>query len=122
MKKKVSILIVEDEAISVLLLKDGLSAEGFEVCATAATGRDAIAAAETKRPDLIIMDVGLAGEMDGLEAAAAIRLKCRAPIIFITGYTSEELLERARDVEPLAFLSKPVEMDELSGMIKEAFR
>lgn len=122
MKKKVSILIVEDEAISVLLLKDGLSAEGFEVCATAATGRDAIAAAETRRPDLIIMDVGLAGEMDGLEASALIRLKCGAPIIFITGYTSEELMVKARDIEPLAFLSKPVEMDELSGIIKAAFR
>ncbi|HBC75032.1 MAG TPA: response regulator [Candidatus Wallbacteria bacterium] len=122
MKKKVSILIVEDEAISVLLLKDGLSAEGFEVCAIAATGRDAIIAAEAKRPDLIIMDVGLAGEMDGLEASAMIRRKCRAPIIFITGYTSEELLGRVCDIEPLAFLSKPVEMDELSGIIKAAFR
>lgn len=121
MKNKISILIVEDEAISVLLLKDGLSAEGYDICAVAATGIDAVIAAEARNPDLVIMDVGLAGEMDGIEAARLIKDKTGAPVIFTTGYTGGELAACCEELKPLAFLTKPIEIDELTGIIRSAF-
>jgi CheY-like chemotaxis protein len=119
--KIISVLIVEDEAISLLLLCDGFSIDGFKVCATAATGSDAVILAEKSRPDVVIMDIGLAGEMDGLEAAGLIRGKNDTAIIFTTGYNDDELRKKAEEFNPLAFLIKPVEIEELISIIKAAF-
>ncbi len=119
--KKISVLIVEDEAISLLLLCDGFSTAGFKVCATAATGCEAVIMAAEKRPDLVIMDISLAGEMDGLEAARRIRLDNDAAIVFTTGYNDEELKKKAEEFKPLAFLIKPVDIDELIKIIQAAF-
>ncbi len=119
--KKISVLIVEDEAISLLLLCEGFSIDGFKVCATAATGCEAVIMALEKRPDVVIMDIGLAGEMDGLEAARRIRRDNDAAIVFTTGYNDDELRKRAEEFKPLAFLIKPVEIDELIRVIQAAF-
>ncbi|HNY12905.1 MAG TPA: response regulator, partial [Candidatus Wallbacteria bacterium] len=73
MDKTISVLIVEDEAFSALYLEDALSIAGYTICDTVATGEGAVAIAENKTPDIILMDIRLAGEIDGIEAASRIR-------------------------------------------------
>jgi len=121
MNKTISILIVEDEAFSAMFLRDALSCEGYQICDTVATGEGAIAIAENKRPDIILMDIRLAGELDGIEAASRIRQKNKIPIIFTTGHSDEKIAARARKVDPVAYLIKPIDIDELSLKINSVF-
>lgn len=121
MKKNISILIVEDEAYSALFLQDALSIEGYDICDTVATGEKAIKAVENKVPDVILMDIHLAGEINGIEAVGQIRLKNKVPVIFISGYRDRELIEKAQKMEPLAFLVKPFDVGELCAKIDSAF-
>lgn len=112
------ILQVEDEAITAMQMDSALRA--IPGCATlphVATGEAAIASARKNRPDLILMDIGLAGPMDGIEAASAIRRESEVPIIFITGYEDAGLKARAESLRPLAFLMKPHVMGELRSLI-----
>lgn len=101
------ILQVEDEAISALQMELALKRLGHEVLPHVATGEAAIARAERDNPDLVLMDIRLAGEMDGIQAAAAIRSVSAVPIVFITGYDDAEIRDRASGVGPLAYLIKP---------------
>lgn len=121
MKKNISVLIVEDEAFSALYLKTGLSGEGFNICDTVATGEGAIDIAQNKDPDLILMDIRLAGRINGIEAARKIHEKKKIPLIFTTGYDDLELKMEALKLNPLAFLIKPVDIDELCVKISSAF-
>jgi CheY-like chemotaxis protein len=121
MKEKISILIVEDEFLAALVLKRNLKLLGYEVCELVATGEEAIESAAKEKPDIILMDIRLAGEMDGLEAAQEIISRYKVPIIFITGYSDEDLMERAKKLNPGAYLIKPVHMPELESAIDSIF-
>jgi len=121
MKKNITVLIVEDEAFSAMYLETGLSEAGFTVCATVATGEDAVDIAERKNPDIILMDIRLAGKIDGIEAARMIHEKNKIPLIFTTGYDDIKIKTEALKLEPLAYFIKPVDMDELSLKITAAF-
>ncbi len=119
-KKQVRILVVEDETIVALDLKNSLTILGYDVVATAATGEDAIARADETRPDLVLMDIILKGEMDGVEAANTIRARLEIPVIFLTACADETTLQRAKVTEPFGYLLKPFEERELHGHIEIA--
>ncbi len=115
---KSAILVVEDEAIIAKDLQYRLEGMGYSVPSTAATGKDAIEKAGELKPDLILMDIMLLGDMDGIEAANEIRLHYDIPVIYLTSYSDEELLERARLTEPFGYMIKPVGDRELYSNIK----
>ena len=86
---KAKILIVEDEMISAAALRSELKGTGYDVCALASSGEKAIKIAETEHPDVVLMDVRLRGEMDGVESSREIRSRVGAPSIFMSGYSME---------------------------------
>ncbi len=107
------ILIVEDEKIIALDLQRRLERFGFAVVGMAASGAEAIELAEEREPDIILMDIRLEGDMDGIEASKHIRARFAIPVIFLTAYTDERTLERAKEVEPFGYILKPFKEREL---------
>jgi CheY-like chemotaxis protein len=87
---KAKILVVEDEAIVAMDIADTLRKLGHEVTATVPSGERAIASIQENRPDLIIMDVGLEGEMDGIQTAEQIRAQFSIPVIYLTAFVDEK--------------------------------
>ena len=116
----VRILVVEDDPTTALLVSTVLGNEGYTVVGSAASGPDAIALTDRERPDLVLMDVELAGEMDGIDAAFAIREGTACPVVFLTSHTDPEVLERARAVEPHGYLLKPLDPRALRPTIEMA--
>ena len=114
------VLIVEDESIVAMDLKNSLKILGYEVVGTAATGEEAIARANETRPDLVLMDIILKGDMDGVEASEVIRARHDIPIIFLTACADDMTLQRAKVTEPLGYLLKPFDEWELHGHIDVA--
>ena len=117
---KARILIVEDEGIIAQDIRASLQELGYEVCATVATGEDAVRKAETERPDLALVDVVLQGGMDGIEAAHFIHSRFRVPIVYLTAYADDKMLERAKMTEPFGYLIKPFRDRELHSTIEMA--
>jgi CheY-like chemotaxis protein len=111
MIKKTKILIVEDEAITAKSLKMDLEELGYYVLSPIAKGEHAVPVAIQENPTLILMDIRLAGGLDGIEAAERIILIKKMPIAFMTGYATEEIKERTHKIHPLAFLEKPVNIN-----------
>jgi PAS domain S-box-containing protein len=114
------ILIVED---NVLLAKDlvaSLKNLGYEIAGTTFLAAEAVQIAEESKPDLILMDIKLTGTMDGIEAADEIRSGYDIPIVYLTGYTEKDVLERAKLTEPYGYLGKPVNLLELRSTIETA--
>ncbi len=111
------ILIVEDESIVALDLERQLQAAGHAVIGRLDTGEDAVECAQAHRPDLVLMDITLAGQMDGVEAAACLR-KSEVPVVFLTAHCDEATLERAKLTEPFGYLSKPVGARELVNTLE----
>lgn len=107
------ILIVEDDAIIVFKLKHTLENLGYNVVGTADTGKKAIEFAFSESPELILMDIRLKGSMDGIQAAEEIREKFEIPIIFMTAYSDEDKIKRAKKILPYGYLLKPVQDKEL---------
>lgn len=114
------ILLVEDEAIIAMLYHVQLRHLGHEVWRHVTTGEEAVDLAERERPDLVLVDIHLAGKMDGIEAAQKISAMAGAPvpIIFISGYSSQEVRGRAARLQPVAFLEKPVSLEMLKGVLE----
>jgi diguanylate cyclase (GGDEF)-like protein/PAS domain S-box-containing protein len=107
------ILIVEDEKIIALDLQRRLERFGYSVVGMASDGAEAVALAKERGPDIILMDIMLAGGIDGIEAARQIRDRYAIPVIFLTAYTDEKTLERAKEVEPFGYILKPFKEREL---------
>ncbi|KGK98364.1 chemotaxis protein CheY [Methanococcoides methylutens] len=118
--KQANILVVEDENIVALSIKNKLEMMGYSVVGTAPSGEDAIIKADLFYPDLVLMDVMLRGEMDGIEAAEKIREKFDIPVIFLTAYTDDKTLERAKLAEPYGYISKPFKEQDLKSNIEMA--
>jgi PAS domain S-box-containing protein len=113
-------MLVEDEAIISSDLQASLEDAGYEVVAIASSGPEAITMAQQTRPDLIIMDVMLRGDMDGIEAAGRIRETISSPVIYLTAFAHDAVLERAKQTEPFGYLIKPVQNRELYSTIEMA--
>jgi len=117
---KIRILVVEDEGIIGKDIERALTQLMYEVCARVMTGADAIAKAREFRPDVVLMDIVLRGDMDGIEAADVIRKEMDIPVIYLTAYTDEEKIGRASVTEPFAYIVKPFEDRELHSNIQMA--
>ena len=107
------VLVVEDDEFVASSLVLQLSNLGYEVVGQTAFGEAAIGLADTLRPDLVIMDIGLAGNMDGIAAASAIHTRFALPVVFLTSFSSDEILSRAKQVDFFGYLLKPVNAREM---------
>ncbi|HZL41699.1 MAG TPA: ATP-binding protein [Verrucomicrobiae bacterium] len=117
---KPTILIVEDEEIVAADLGNKLRQLGYEVCGSARRGEDAVALARERRPDLVLMDIRLAGAMDGVEAAEMICHELGLPVIYLTAHSDGPTLQRAKVTEPFGYILKPFETRELETHIEMA--
>jgi signal transduction histidine kinase/DNA-binding NarL/FixJ family response regulator len=115
-----SIVIVEDEAIVAEDLAGKVRQLGYEIAATAMTGEEAIQLVEQHRPSLVLMDIRLAGAMDGIEAAQAIHAAYRIPVLFLTAHADEKTVERARQAGAFGYLLKPFDERDLRIQIEMA--
>src|SRR5579863_1500420 len=115
---KTKILIVEDERIVALHLRQTLRALGYEVTATAASGAQALREIDGKRPDLILMDIHIDGDIDGIETTSMIPATLRIPVIYLTAHSEEATLERARATHAYGYLVKPFSDRELHSTIQ----
>jgi CheY-like chemotaxis protein len=108
------ILIVEDEGILALMLEQMVTQMQHEVVDKVSTGKEAINQALSMKPDIVLMDINLKGEIDGIEAASAIQEKSDIPVIYITGNTDSMYKERLENTDYIDFLAKPVTKNQLS--------
>src|SRR5512138_3812200 len=99
----IRVLITEDEAIVAKDLQHRLQDMGYEVLGISSRGEDAIVLADKYRPDLCLMDIHLAGEMDGIQAAQEIRTRFAIPVVYLTAYADEPTLHRAKFTEPFGY-------------------
>jgi signal transduction histidine kinase len=118
--KPARILVVEDEQIVAAGLSNRLADLGYEVAGLAAAGEEAVELAERLQPDLVLMDVRLEGPMDGVEAAGRIRFRYGIPVVYLTAYSTKEILERAKVTEPFGYILKPYHDRELHVVIDMA--
>lgn len=117
---KPRIMIVEDEGIIALNIQSHLESLGYEVPVIVASGEEAIEEAEKLRPDLVLMDIVLAGDMDGVEAAAQIHARFDIPVIYLTAYADDKTLQRAQDTEPFGYILKPYDEKQLYTTVEMA--
>ena len=120
--KKVHIQIVEDEILIAEDLKGCLKGLGYAVSDSATSGEEAIRKAEENHPELVLMDIGLNGDMDGVEAAAQIRARFDIPVVYLTAYADKKTLERAKITEPFGYVLKPFDEKELNSNIEMALQ
>ena len=118
--KKARILIVEDEVVVAEDIKKRLEDLGYEVAGIEHTGLGAVEAAEKTNPDLVLMDIMLKGDMDGIVTAGVIKDRLKVPVIYLTAFSDNETLSRAKITEPYGYLLKPFEERELHSTIEIA--
>jgi CheY-like chemotaxis protein len=114
------ILVVEDENIVALGIKKMLKGMGFRVPSIAASGEEAIQKAEITFPDLVLMDIMLKGKIDGIKAAETIYGAMDIPVVYLTAYSDDKILERSKKTNPYGYLTKPFEEKTLQNTIKVA--
>jgi len=114
------ILIVEDERITAEDLRDILTDLGYTVTASVSSGAEAIARAEETTPDLALMDIRIKGQMDGTETARILRERFNIPVIYLTAHADTATVARAKDAEPLGYITKPFQEAELHASIEIA--
>ncbi|MBF0607091.1 MAG: response regulator [Candidatus Magnetobacterium sp. LHC-1] len=117
---KTRIMVVEDEWIIATSLREMLEGLDYDVCSVVFSGEDAVKKAEDERPDIILMDILLRGEMDGIEAAENISAFMNIPIVYLTSYTDDKTLQRAKETDPFGYIIKPFEKRELRIIIEMA--
>jgi CheY-like chemotaxis protein len=115
------IFIVEDDMIIQMFIERILDNLGLEVVGEARTGDETIAFLENNRPDFILMDIGLAGDKDGVETAEIINKLYQIPIIFLTGNSDKPTLERAKMTQPVGFINKPIDEASLISVMTKYF-
>ena len=115
------ILVVEDQRLIAADIENTLRKLGYVVVGNVASGEDAISKADQVRPELVLMDVRLRGEMDGIHAAEIIRDRFNVPVVYLTAYADEETILRAKKTTPFGYLVKPFNERELRATIEIAF-
>jgi PAS domain S-box-containing protein len=114
------ILVVEDEPIVARHIGMELDALGYSVCGVATSGADALRLAADKHPDLVLMDIVLRGELDGVETTRRLRQQMDVPVVYLTAHADESMLRRAKETGPSGYLLKPYEERELHTTIQVA--
>lgn len=118
MPDRTRVLIVEDEAITAMLLHQQMSAAGYDVAPPQATARAALEVARNRRFDVALMDIHLPGGSDGIEVAEAIAALYDVRVIFMTGYADDETQARAAALAPAGYLVKPVSAEAVVQIIE----
>jgi PAS domain S-box-containing protein len=115
-----SVLVVEDERIVARDIAESLVSMGYVVVGTASTAEEAIDKVAAHAPDLVLMDIRIEGERDGIDAAIALRERFDVPVVFLTAYADDATVRRACEVEPHGYLVKPFRESELRSVIEVA--
>lgn len=118
--KKAKVLVVEDEKIIAKDIESTLKRIGHESAGSVSKGEDAVTVAETTKPDLILMDITLKGELDGIEAAKIINDRFGIPIVYITAHQDEATIEKTKGTNPYGYITKPLDDRDLSTAINSA--
>lgn len=113
------IIIVEDDLILSLLLEKQVRRMGYHVAAKVSSGEEAVGKIREHSPDLVLMDIKLIGEMDGVEAIAKVRDFTDVPVLYLTGNSDETTRRRASATNPIAYMVKPVDMGVLKKTIHD---
>jgi len=114
------ILVVEDEGIVVTGIRNMLKSLGYGVPAVASSGKEALRKAAETHPDLVLMDIVLEGDMDGIQAAERIRARFNIPVVYLTAYADDSTVQRAKMTAPYGYLLKPFNERELHAAIEMA--
>jgi signal transduction histidine kinase len=117
---KPRLLVVEDELIVARDIEQQLSDLGYQSVGIASTGEQAVALAQQHKPDLVLMDIQLASAMDGVAAAQLIRSQMALPVVFLTAFAADDVLERAKLTEPFGYILKPFSERELRTVLAMA--
>lgn len=120
MEKATSILVVEDEMIVAMSISSVLEDYGYEITGMVSSAEEAIDAAKIQPPDVALMDINLAGSLDGIEAAKVMMAECGVLIVYVTAQMDKETRERALSVGPAGFLTKPFTPEELADAVAAA--
>ncbi len=115
-------LIIEDETLIAEELRERLARLGFSIIASVGSAEEGIAIATSEVPDLILMDIRLKGEKDGVQAAEEIRRQVDVPIVYLTAYSDPVTVDRAKKTEHDAYIMKPFHRDELHSTIEVAMQ
>jgi two-component sensor histidine kinase/AmiR/NasT family two-component response regulator len=116
----VKIMVVEDEAITGMYVKETLINMGYEISSVESSGEDAVKMASEKKPDLILMDIILSGKMNGIEASLIIKKNDSIPIIYMTGNANISTIQNARETNPYGYIIKPITSENLYSSIDTA--
>ena len=114
------VLVVEDEAIIARAIQSELRNLGYAVPETASSGEEALRKAEANHPDVVLMDIVLQGELDGIETARRLRSRFDVPVVYLSAFQDPATLDRAKATEPYGYLLKPYEEKELHTTIEIA--
>ncbi len=114
------ILVVEDEGLIADDLQRRLERMGYSAPAIASTGLEAIQCAQSTPFDLVLMDIRLKGEIDGIATAELLKSKCQAPVVYLTAYADQDTFDRAMMTEPLGYVLKPITDGRLSTTVQVA--
>lgn len=116
--KPAKILIVEDERVVALSLEDHLKSIGHDVCGIAGSGRQAMSIAASEQPDVVLMDIKIKGAMDGIRTAEKLKQDLAIPVVFLTAFSDQAILERAKKAEPLGYIIKPFKPQEITAVVE----
>jgi len=115
------IMVVEDEAIIATRLQQRLTQMGYDVSGVAYSGEEALEKARSLSPDLILMDIMIPGKLDGIAVAEIVKSEMDIPVIFLTAFSEEKIIERAKKAEPFGYILKPFQDLEIKASIEVAF-
>jgi PAS domain S-box-containing protein len=113
-----SILLVEDEGIVAMDLQQALIDMGYDAYAIATSAEEAVEKCEERTPELVLMDIRIRGRLDGIDIASILRQRFHVPVVYLTAYSDERLIERAKQTEPYGYLLKPIKLDDLRSVIE----
>ncbi len=114
------IMIVEDEAVIALKLQERLTTMGYEVVDITHSGDEAVEKARSLLPDLMLLDIMIPGKLDGITVAEIVKAELDIPVIFLTAYSEDKIIERAKQTEPYGYIVKPMHNRELKATIEVA--
>jgi len=114
------VLIVEDDVLTALGMADVVTWAGYDVIGSVRSVSGAVAKATTVQPDVVVFDIRLAGHRDGIEGARILKQMCGTQVVFVSGEADGATLERAKALEPVAFLCKPCPPHDLLSAVQRA--
>ena len=119
-KNMYTIIVVDDEVVIAIGLKERLAAMGYDVIGLAHSGEEAVEKTMSLRPDLILMDIMIPGNLDGIQVAEKVKAELDIPVIFLTAFSEDKIIERAKQTEPYGYIVKPFQDRELKASIEIA--